>query len=564
MNLEQIQAIINLSLTTGLFFVEVAQLMKNKMPKGKKKRGVTLLEILVAMVVLTGGLFMVFNIFPKGFAASYRSKNQTIATQLAQGRLEEIIQNKEPADCRGGSNCLYRMPRVISEPETGISFDPLTSGMGTNCDQLYVNPGDYGVSGSTRMGTLCTFHMGVVDDYSSWEQFSENPWFWFHVQVTPVLDRSSNYPAFDPNDNTNRKTLYRDYGSCSRVTVRVRGPIDNITNWDTVMTAGGGRLPAEVVLSTYVANKYLASTLIDTGGTNSTFALSPAGPHGVWNDPSKAHWIIVDDIRNFTIFNTLRQAEKTPSWLFHVNSAGVLPVNEISTQQARLYGNTAGYGDRTAPPRYPDNPDSTSLSYNYGWGQNYRHNVGNNKSLDNVVIVRRDSVSGGFETGTDRLLIQTNKIVTINPSNNGVCLQQPLYFDKIPEHSMLKILQADAPPGGVDQGGPVDPPPPDTGSMPVQQIYANRRFGLFTDSNANPNMGAFPWPAYQMNYSGTREPTPDQQHIPYAFPYPGNRGISPAPPDFGYTVVNTNRPVRYELMQYVTIPRQAGGNIEVY
>jgi len=59
--------------------------------KGNKVRGVTLLELLVAMIVLLIGLFVVFNLFPRAFSIAYKARAREIAYQMAQTKIERIF-----------------------------------------------------------------------------------------------------------------------------------------------------------------------------------------------------------------------------------------------------------------------------------------------------------------------------------------------------------------------------------------------------------------------------------------------------------------------------------------
>jgi prepilin-type N-terminal cleavage/methylation domain-containing protein len=58
---------------------------------GRKNRGVTLLELLVAMIVLLIGLFVVFNLFPRAFSIAYKARAREIAYQMAQTKIERIF-----------------------------------------------------------------------------------------------------------------------------------------------------------------------------------------------------------------------------------------------------------------------------------------------------------------------------------------------------------------------------------------------------------------------------------------------------------------------------------------
>lgn len=53
------------------------------------KKGFTIIEILVSMIILTIGVLAVVILFPSGFRLSAVSKEMTVATNLAQEKMEE-------------------------------------------------------------------------------------------------------------------------------------------------------------------------------------------------------------------------------------------------------------------------------------------------------------------------------------------------------------------------------------------------------------------------------------------------------------------------------------------
>ncbi|MDQ7823009.1 MAG: hypothetical protein RDV48_09470 [Candidatus Eremiobacteraeota bacterium] len=68
------------------------------------EKGVTLLELLVAMIVMLIGLFVVFNLFPRAFAIAYKSRAREIAFQLARTKIERIFaQSVAPGDTNLGA-----------------------------------------------------------------------------------------------------------------------------------------------------------------------------------------------------------------------------------------------------------------------------------------------------------------------------------------------------------------------------------------------------------------------------------------------------------------------------
>lgn len=58
--------------------------------RGGGKKGVTLLEVLAALVIFTVGVVAVVGLFARGLAAGVDAENTTIAATLARQRLEEL------------------------------------------------------------------------------------------------------------------------------------------------------------------------------------------------------------------------------------------------------------------------------------------------------------------------------------------------------------------------------------------------------------------------------------------------------------------------------------------
>lgn len=58
--------------------------------RGGGKKGVTLLEVLAALVIFTVGVVAVVGLFAEGLAAGVDAENTTIAATLARQRLEEL------------------------------------------------------------------------------------------------------------------------------------------------------------------------------------------------------------------------------------------------------------------------------------------------------------------------------------------------------------------------------------------------------------------------------------------------------------------------------------------
>ena len=56
----------------------------------RDKKGFTLLEVMVAVVVLAFGLLAIMHLFPIGLRASKISRDTTVASLLAQAKIEEL------------------------------------------------------------------------------------------------------------------------------------------------------------------------------------------------------------------------------------------------------------------------------------------------------------------------------------------------------------------------------------------------------------------------------------------------------------------------------------------
>ena len=57
----------------------------------KSNSGFTLIETLIALAILMIAVLSIVQLFPLGLKASYQAKNLSLATNLAQAKLEELI-----------------------------------------------------------------------------------------------------------------------------------------------------------------------------------------------------------------------------------------------------------------------------------------------------------------------------------------------------------------------------------------------------------------------------------------------------------------------------------------
>lgn len=374
--------------------------------KMRKKRtlGVTLIEILVSMVILSVGLFMVYNIFPMGFAASYRSKNRTIATQLAQETIESIIHNKtdkfvDPAFNDGACHC---------QLQTGgtCRFRPLEDNYNapdytSSYDCRYYFGGEV-IGGKVQDATYCKYNSGLIGVATNWNRYSEDSgspfWmFWYQIAVTPMTDPSQKF---------------RSVGNLCRITVTVRGPVAKMEDWDTAIDPpdlqqpvgqnrdpGLGRkskLPTEVALSTVIANKYIPLTTISTTYNQPNWhnGVYDDGSGSIgWHDPNDTRWgngrkIRINNVRNFTMFYNL-----------------ALSPDEKRDRSKVEYHE---YIDSDRNGTVGDNPEDKEIHIVERGGNFY--------GLDNVLIVKNMQVrdSSGI-TYRDIYVSQTNKIMLITP-----------------------------------------------------------------------------------------------------------------------------------------------------
>ncbi|HXE71656.1 MAG TPA: prepilin-type N-terminal cleavage/methylation domain-containing protein [Candidatus Nitrosotenuis sp.] len=178
-------------------------------------RGVTLLEILVAVAILAIGAVTVFQVFPMGFAASAKAKYRSIAYELAQKKLEEV-----------------RNAALFG----GTTSDP---------DAYW---GDIGAPDPNNSGDDV-----VVNTDGQWVAF-DSPYsnYYYDVECVPVIDPDMNYKEymFDEENGSG----YRGFATMWRITVTVYGPFEQESD---MSIPAATRQAVKVQLVTYVANKVL-------------------------------------------------------------------------------------------------------------------------------------------------------------------------------------------------------------------------------------------------------------------------------------------------------------------
>ena len=149
--------------------------MKNSRPR--KQRGFTLIEVMVAMAVLSFGVLSLVSIFTQGLRASYKTQIQYIAQQKAQEAMESIFTARDTR--------LVTSAQINNVSNGGIFKDnaqplyaPGPDGLfgtadddSTNPDAIVIAPGPDGI-------------FGTADDVS----INLNPWMTRTVVIAPVAN----------------------------------------------------------------------------------------------------------------------------------------------------------------------------------------------------------------------------------------------------------------------------------------------------------------------------------------------------------------------------------------
>ena len=90
-----------------------------------KQKGFTLIEILISMLLFTGGVVLTLTLFASALVSSVDAENTTIAMNLAQRKMEEIrnlsflgIVNEAKAAVAGFTG--FQREVVVTTPETDL------------------------------------------------------------------------------------------------------------------------------------------------------------------------------------------------------------------------------------------------------------------------------------------------------------------------------------------------------------------------------------------------------------------------------------------------------------
>jgi type II secretory pathway pseudopilin PulG len=105
----------------------------------RSKRGASLVEVLVVMVILALGIFAVVRLFPSGFIALEHTKEQAMAAQLARQTLERLKGQRESLPL-----AIYPVTYRFVGSNLVLEVDPTTHpddlGFGENIDTSLIDP----------------------------------------------------------------------------------------------------------------------------------------------------------------------------------------------------------------------------------------------------------------------------------------------------------------------------------------------------------------------------------------------------------------------------------------
>ena len=210
-------------------------------------RGVTLIEILVAVAVLAVGFGTVFQVFPMGYAAAAKSKNMNLAYELAARRLEEargyVLFGGNPNNGNTLSSFAY-WGSGAPAPD-GITYKAVS----TN--------GKF-VAFSTSKAPEDKFFYKIdclpaVDNRRLYLEYPAKR----TGTVSPVHYKGNYAPSAETAD-----TSYAGFASMYRLTVTVRGPLPKVDLASDTEFAKYADGAVEAVLSTMVANANLGDALL--------------------------------------------------------------------------------------------------------------------------------------------------------------------------------------------------------------------------------------------------------------------------------------------------------------
>ena len=133
----------------------------------KKIRGFTLMEAMVAIVILSVSVVAPISIAQKGLQSTYFARDQITAFYMAQEAIEYIRSNRDNAILQGGSWAGTFLPAVSTCVSAGLTskcyvdlynsggnFNPSITSCGGTCPVIKFHPSKYiygyGLSGATN------------------------------------------------------------------------------------------------------------------------------------------------------------------------------------------------------------------------------------------------------------------------------------------------------------------------------------------------------------------------------------------------------------------------------
>lgn len=338
----------------------------------RRCRGVTLLEILVAIAILAVGISAVMQVFPMGYAASNKSTAQVMAYELAARRLEEA----RSAHLFGGIPSNNDVDRYrywgnmnAPNPDGNVAKEVNTAGRFVAFDNV---------------------------------QAPEDKFF-YRVECLPVVDTCAKYLEFpfesdDPGYSiTNVAENFRGFATMYRITVTVRGPLASAEQAADANWHNYNRAAVEANLSTMFANRSLGDCLL----AEEKRLRKQIGAQQKWNVEENGRFLYVKGFSNdypypedFSVLYKTRLALEEET-----DSGPTVVGNDGSGNMAALPRNVMGMRGGVEQRVYGD--------YFTGEGLN-------RLGLDNIVIFRE--VVGTTPT---EYIAETNKLIGIHPPNKG-------------------------------------------------------------------------------------------------------------------------------------------------
>lgn len=232
--------------------------MKHKIRNGS--RGVTIIEILAAAAVLFIGISYVMQVFPMGFAAANKSKNMSIAYNLAASKLEEcrgmiMFGGTDPNSDTKSSYASYYGNLQAPNPD-GTSYNRIsTDGEFRKFSSTWTQHG-----GSLNPESTYFYRIEACSVVSRPDYFTEYP-VQYNGNSAMRFDGTGKAVTFDTAADIGEG--YEGFVGAYRITVTVRGPLPSISDADDgVFNKRFKQGACEAILSTIVTNDRLGDALL--------------------------------------------------------------------------------------------------------------------------------------------------------------------------------------------------------------------------------------------------------------------------------------------------------------